>query len=276
MSFVHEPASAQDPLASPSCVIALARDRQLARVGADGSVQLPSLVDLAPWTAEREPPLYLGRVDSTACWLTAVASPDVEAPAGWAWHETRALLQTTTPDQSQAIACARQLHWWRARHRFCGCCGTPTVEASGERALRCPTCEASFFPSASPAVIVAITRGDRLLLAHNKSWRSSMFSLLAGFLDPGETLEQAVAREVREEVGIAIGDIRYVTSQPWPFPNSLMAGFRAVHVAGEIEVDGKEIAEAGWFTREALPEVPRRGSVARELIDGWLREGQSR
>lgn len=141
-----------------------------------------------------------------------------------------------------------------------------------ENAKKCPSCNALFFPTLSPAVIVAVTRGDQLLLAHNRNFRPGMFSLLAGFVDPGETLEQTAIREVREEVGIEIGALRYVTSQPWPFPNSLMLGFRAQHMSGELVVDGKEIEQAGWFTREALPEIPRAGTVARLIIDAWLRE----
>lgn len=147
------------------------------------------------------------------------------------------------------------------------------VESPDERARRCPNCSAVYFPSVSPAVIVAVTRGDELLLAHNRNFRPGMFSILAGFVDPGETLEQAVVREVREESALEIGDVHYVKSEPWPYPNSLMLGFRARHVSGEIQVDGKEIEVAGWYKRTALPEIPRPGSLARFLIDQWLREG---
>lgn len=276
MPFVHALHPVAHAANDDAFLFAFAQDRQLARVDDDGSIQLPTRREVAEWTAGRDTPLHTGYLDGKSCWLIDARDPVAEPPAGWSWVETRGLLQTATTDLSQAIYCARHLLHWRAQNRFCGRCGTATTEADDERAKRCPSCGATFFPSASPAVIVAVTRGDRLLLAHNKDWRSSMFSLLAGFLDPGETLEQAVAREVREEVGIEIGDIRYVTSQPWPFPNSLMAGFRAEHVSGEIVVDGKEIAEAAWFTRDAMPEVPRRGSVARELIEGWLRERASR
>ncbi|MBE2212251.1 MAG: NAD(+) diphosphatase [Opitutaceae bacterium] len=275
MSFVHALHPTAGASGADGHVFAFAQDRQLARLDSDGTIHLPTRRDLAAWIEGRNEPLHVGHLDGRSCWLTDAVEPTTEPPAGWSWVETRALLQTAAADDSQAIYCARHLLHWRAQHRFCGRCGTATVEATDERAIVCPSCNARFFPSASPAVIVAVTRGDTLLLAHNTHWRSSMFSLLAGFLDPGETLEQAVAREVREEVGIEIGEIRYVTSQPWPFPNSLMAGFRAMHISGEIQVDGKEIAEAAWFTRDAMPEIPRRGSVARELIDGWLREGRS-
>ena len=214
----------------------------------------------------------LGTTDNQSCWSYFVADPNALPPPGWEWQETRALLGAFTPAQMHAVSCARELHWWQSRNRFCGCCGTPTVEVPEERAKKCPSCNALFFPNISPAVIVAVTRGDQILLAHNRNFRPGMFSLLAGFIDPGETAEQAVIREVREEVGIEIGDLRYITSQPWPFPNSLMLGFRAHHVSGELVVDGKEIEQAGWFTRKRLPEIPRVGTVARLIIDRWLRE----
>lgn len=148
-------------------------------------------------------------------------------------------------------------------------------ELTTERAMRCSKCGNLSYPSAHPAVIVAVTRGDKILLAHNRNFRPGLFSLLAGFVDPGETLEHAVAREVREEVGIEIEDIRYQRSQAWPFPNSLMMGFRATYRSGEIKADGVEIEEAGWYKRDALPETPKPGTVAYELISAWLRESMA-
>lgn len=237
------------------------------------AVTLPSFAELAGWTEVAGKPLHLGKVEGAACWTMAVARAEAEAPAGWQWHDTRALLGLLTPGQTQAMSCARQLLWWDRRHQFCGACGAPMVDVAEERARRCPRCQALYFPSVSPAIIVAVTRGSELLLAHNRNFRPGMFSLLAGFLDAGETLEQATIREVREEVGIEIDDLRYITSQPWPFPNSLMIGFTARWVAGDIKVDGKEITEAGWYRREALPEIPRTGTVARQIIDCWGRNG---
>jgi len=272
MPFLHEYRTDVNVSAISIAFVLAPADRQLARLDERGTPQLPTVADVHSWLGGAGEHLHLGRIDAQTCCLITLSDPPAEPPGGWAWHDARSLIGALSPDQTQAMACARQLDWWNRRHRFCGCCGTPTVACDRERARRCPQCGASFFPSASPAVIVAVTRGELLLLAHNQNFRSGMFSLLAGFVDPGETLEQAVAREVREEVGIEIGDVRYVTSQPWPFPNSLMAGFRAVHVSGEIQVDGREIAEAAWFSRDALPDVPRRGSVAHTLIDAWVRE----
>jgi NAD+ diphosphatase len=272
MSFVHLHAPQAVP-ATSDLALAICNDRIVARVAPDGAVLLPPFSAVSELTGAGQPSLHVGLLEGRACWLCAFENAESPAPDGWDWVEARPLLPTLRPGQWQALAAARQLHWWRTRHRFCGNCGTPTIDAPDERAKRCPQCGASFFPSAAPAVIVAVTRNDRLLLARNKNFRSGMFSVLAGFVDPGETIEQAVLREVREEAGIEVGDLRYVTSQPWPFPNSLMLGFRAVHRSGEIVVDGREIAEAGWFARDALPDIPRIGSISRELIEAWRREG---
>ncbi len=129
---------------------------------------------------------------------------------------------------------AVQIVEWDETHRFCGRCGGPTERVPGERARLCTTCGHSAYPRIAPAVIVRVTRGDALLLARGRRWTEPIYSLVAGFVDPGESLEETVAREVREEVGIEVGDIRYFASQPWPFPHSLMLGFEAEHAGGEI------------------------------------------
>jgi NAD+ diphosphatase len=271
MAFVHFHAPAAVPAAGDLCLV-IEGDRILVRPDAQSAVGLPDFGVLAGWAETPRAPVHVGRIDDRACWLLPVGTMECVPPSGWEWQDTRGLIGLFTPEEWHAVNCARQLAWWERHHRFCGGCGTPTVGLPEERARRCPQCGALFFPSASPAVIVAITRGDELLLAHNRNFRAGMFSLLAGFVDPGETLEQAVAREVREEVAVEIAGLRYVTSQPWAFPNSLMVGFRAVHMSGELAVDGKEIETAGWFRRDALPEIPRVGTVARLMIDAWCRE----
>jgi NAD+ diphosphatase len=172
---------------------------------------------------------------------------------------------------------AVQLVEWGRTHRFCGRCGTPTEPASGERAMRCPACGLSAFPRLAPAMITLVTRGDdgpdqEALLARGVQWRVPMYSCLAGFVEPGESLEGAVVREVMEEVGLTVGDVRYQSSQPWPFPHSLMCGFRARWVDGDIEPDETEIVDAGWFRRDNMPNIPPGISIARKLIDAWLQE----
>ncbi|MFM2151821.1 MAG: hypothetical protein RL199_256 [Pseudomonadota bacterium] len=167
---------------------------------------------------------------------------------------------------------AAQLVHFERTHRFCGSCGAATVRVETEHARRCEGCGLVAYPRVSPAVIVLVERADEVLLAHGARHTGRTFSALAGFVEPGETLEEAAVREVREEVGIDIADLRYVASQPWPFPHSLMVAFRATWVGGDLRADGTEILEAGWFSRDALPDVPPPPTIARRLIDGWLAE----
>ncbi len=214
--------------------------------------------------------VYLGRMGGVDCWAVDVDGdevPDVVLTPLLALHASVSETEWTVAGR------AVQLLEWRRTHRFCGRCGRETAQVPGERAMRCPDCGLMAFPRLAPAVITLITRDDgRALLARNASFPIPMFSCLAGFVEPGETLEQAVAREVREEVGVDVGRIRYRSSQPWPFPHSLMIGFRAEWTGGEIEVDGIEIAEAEWFSVDDLPSVPPRLSIARHLIDEWIAE----
>lgn len=270
MSFVHVHAPQSIPLPSDPCLV-IESDRLLAGPDVSSGVVLPDYALVAAWLGATPAPIHAGLLEGRACWVFAVDDPTRAAPDGCAWHETRSLLGGLEAGQAQAVSCARQLIWWDRRHRFCGSCGTPTTVSLTERARVCPQCHATFFPVASAAVIVAVLRDDQILLAHNGNFRAGMFSLLAGFVDPGETLEQAVVREVGEEVGVAVDSLRYVSSQPWSFPNSLMIGFVARHAGGEINVDGKEIQQAGWYRRDALPDIPRVGTVARQIIDRWRR-----
>jgi NAD+ diphosphatase len=166
---------------------------------------------------------------------------------------------------------AVQVMEWDRSHQFCGRCGGPTERVPGELARRCSRCGISFHPRLSPAVIVLVERGDQALLGRNARFPVGMYSTLAGFVEAGETLEEAVAREVREEAGIEVRDVRYFGSQPWPFPDSLMIGFTAQHASGEITPDPAELSDAGWFSADALPPVPPRLSIARQLIDAWVR-----
>lgn len=165
-----------------------------------------------------------------------------------------------------------QLLDWQRHHRYCGACATPTEKLPGEFAMRCPACALAVYPRLSPAVMVLVRRGDQLLLARSTRFPNGMYSALAGFVEPGETLEQCAAREVREEVGIEIANLRYFSSQPWPFPNSLMMAFFADYAGGELRPDGREIEVAEWFPVGALPMLPMPLSIARQLIDAALRE----
>ena len=160
---------------------------------------------------------------------------------------------------------------WRRDSRFCGNCGTKNNDELEELARRCPECKRQEFPRISPAIItIVLNDNDEILLAHNKNFLPGLYSLVAGFNDPGESLEATVAREIREETNIDVRDICYVKSQPWPFPHSLMIGFAARYAGGEIRPDGIEIEDACWFNRDNLPKLPGSGSLSRYLIDRWL------
>ena len=166
---------------------------------------------------------------------------------------------------------AFQILHWRRTYRFCPRCGRPLARKAGpERAMRCEDCGLDFFARINPAVIVAITWRGRLLLAEREGPRGTIHGLVAGFVEPGETAEEAVRREVREEVGLELASLAYVTSQPWPFPSNLMLGFEAEAASGEIRPDGAEVRRAAWFAPDALPAaLPGRVSIARKLIERW-------
>ncbi|MDR1248373.1 MAG: NAD(+) diphosphatase [Treponema sp.] len=159
---------------------------------------------------------------------------------------------------------------WRRDSAHCGKCGGLNEDGPGGLSRICPVCGKTEFPRISPAVIVLITNDrDEALLAHNANFVNRVYSLIAGFVEAGESLESAVKREIREEVNIEVDRIQYAASQPWPFPNSLMLGFTARHAGGEIHPDGTEILDAQWFSRETLPNLPGNGSIARRLIEQW-------
>ena len=169
-----------------------------------------------------------------------------------------------------------QIVAWHQTHQFCGRCGQRTEHHPQDRARQCPQCRLTAFPRLSPAIIVRIEREGSILLARNHRFPKGRYSVLAGFVEPGENLEQAVAREVREEVGLAVDDIRYFSSQPWPFPNSLMLGFTARYAGGQISLQDTELADAQWFSPDALPELPPPISIARKLIDDYLARHEAR
>lgn len=213
--------------------------------------------------------LFLGTLDGRHCWAIDVADDD-EVDA--ALFKDLRMLHGSMDEVTWVLAGrAVQLVDWQRTHRFCGRCATPTEVAVGERARRCPRCGLLAFPRLAPAMITLVEREDgRVLLARNTNFPMPMFSLLAGFVEPGETLEEAVARETLEEVGVVVDDIRYWGSQPWPFPHSLMIGFRARYVSGDFVLQEDEIAEAGWFAHDDLPMVPPSMSIAGRMIEDWV------
>jgi NAD+ diphosphatase len=227
--------------------------------------------DVAPGA----PRMVLGLLDGAACWavdLDGDGTLDVAVTAGVELDlvPLRGLYGRVDDHRWTLAGRAVQLVEWERTHRYCGRCATPTEPAPGERARRCPACGLLAFPRLAPAVITLIERDGEALLARGRAFPMPMYSCVAGFVEPGETLEEAVHREVREEVGVTLADVRYVASQPWPFPHSLMIGFEATWGSGDIVIDGDEIVDAAWFRPDDLPMIPPGMSIARTLIDAWL------
>ena len=224
--------------------------------------------------AQRE--LYLGYIDGDSkCHCNAVEVPrDTAIPEGMAFYNLRQLY-TRIPDELLTLAGrALQIVDWDRTHQFCSRCGTPAEHGESERVKRCPNCKYSMYPRLAPAIIVRVQRdsenGRQILLARGPNYPAGWFSVLAGFVEPGETLEECVEREVFEEVGIKVKNIQYFGSQPWPFPHSLMLGFTADYESGDFNLQADEIEEARWFSPSDMPKIPPRMSISRHLIDDFL------
>jgi len=235
-------------------------------------VHLPLLngLEVLPLRALRKQ--YLGTMNGHSC-LTAECEAEVPLPAGMEFHGLRRLYGSLDEERFWVAGRAFQIMDWDRTHQHCGKCGAPTKNKADERAKVCPACGTVSFPRMSPAVIVAVVRDKSILLAHAARFPGAMYSVLAGFVEPGESLEDCVRREVKEEAGVELKNICYFGSQPWPFPNSLMVGFTADYAGGEITMDEKEIVDARWFAADHLPMIPDKISIARKLID-WFVERQ--
>ena len=212
----------------------------------------------------------LGYLDADEVYLLVVDQP-LEVP-GCSWQGMRPLMLMQPIDTAtfQMLGVAGQIATWAEQHRFCGSCGRPMHKLAGEHAMHCEPCTVTHFPRLSPSMIVLVTRGEEILLARSSRFPNGMFSTLAGFVEPGESVERCVVREVREEVGLEISDLQYVTSQGWPFPHSLMLGFHAQYAGGDIVAEPGEIEEAHWFRLDQLPQLPPHRTISRYLIDLYL------
>ncbi len=213
---------------------------------------------------------YLGTLDGAPC-VTAELAPDAPDVEGHRYGGLRQAYTWLDPEEFHVAGAGFQIQYWDRSHRFCPGCGAPIELKKVERAKRCDPCERDFYPPVVPAVIVRITRGDEILMTRQSRFPAGMYGLVAGFMEPGESLEGCVAREVLEETGLRVRNIRYFGSQPWPFPHQIMIGFTADHASGEIVVDTTELEEARWFDRARMPMLPPPLSIARQLVDGWLR-----
>ena len=226
--------------------------------------------------------IFLGLIGERALFATDAAGgePEHGHPAG-----LREVATELPAEEAALGAYAASLIYWHRRHRFCANCGAPTQPADGGHERHCPACDAHHFPRTDPVVIVRVVDDrDRLLLGRQAAWPPGRFSILAGFVEPGETLEEAIRREVLEESGVAVGATAYVASQPWPFPSSLMIGFSALASGGEPRPGNGELEEVRWFERAELEAAAAgRGeiglsppySISRRLIDGWLAAASS-
>lgn len=220
--------------------------------------------------------VLLGRFQGQRCVLALLPAESPFQPVGTEYEELRPLLSLLPDEQAQLLTYARALQLWRARQRFCGVCGAPTRPRSAGHVMACTNsaCASEFFPRIDPAIIVLVSDGARALLGRQKSWPPGRYSALAGFVEPGESLEQAVAREVEEETGTRVDEVTYFSSQPWPFPASLMVGFHARARAGAITLDG-ELEDARWFDLDQLANAPAHllpppFTIARRLLEAWF------
>jgi len=247
-------------------LLVVVRGMEVVVEAGDGESRLPEQFEMAELAG---PQVYLGQLGERPCFAAPMLG-DARLPENCRLILARQLASGLDAARASLVGQALALVEWDSLHRYCGGCAVPTELVPGERARRCPRCGATFYPRISPAVIVLVERNQQILLARNANFPAGRFSLVAGFVEAGESLEQAAVREVREEVGIEIADLRYYGSQPWPFGRSLMIGFYARYAGGDVRVDGVEIAEAGWFTLEQLPDLPPPISVARKMIDRFV------
>lgn len=223
--------------------------------------------DLLIARIELSEPHFVFVNDVKAPHLCCEAAPSVQLPNSWVWVGLREIAMLAQHfSEFQQLCQAHQIVQWDKNHRFCGRCGKPTEKHLRERSRYCTECQLSFFPRISPSGIVIVKKEDKILLARSPHFPPGVYGAVAGFVEVGETVEEAVIREVYEEVGIRIQRLQYQFSQPWPFPDSLMLGFTAEYASGEITIDGREIQDANWFGRDHLPKLPMKISIASALI----------
>jgi NAD+ diphosphatase len=246
----------------------LFRGQELIVSEGEGGLCLPR-GDAAPLPARAlGEPLFLGTLGGVPCMaLTAREETPLSAP--YKAMSLRALFGLLDPDCYSIAGLASELIYWQRASVFCALCGGAGEPVAGEWSKRCVRCGHVAYPRVSPCVIVLIHDGDRVLLTHKPGW-GPMNSLVAGFVEPGESLEECLAREVLEEVGVEVDELRYFGSQPWPFPHQLMVGFFARYKAGEIRIDANELDAAAWFHVDNLPPLPGKLSIARQLLDTWI------
>jgi NAD+ diphosphatase len=248
------------------------RGRELLVTSALG---LPDVADIDAQGLEAVRTQYLGQLEGRHCY-SAELPRDASTADGFRFADLRTLFGSLSGLMHGLAGRAVQVMEWDRTHQFCGVCAEKTELSSNDRSRSCPKCKIPTYPRLAPAMIVAVEKGDQILLARSPHFPPGIMSVLAGFVEPGESAEEAVLREVFEETSIHVSDVEYFSSQAWPFPNSLMLGFRARYESGEIAIDGEEIEEAGWFSADNMPTAfPGNVSISQWLIRDFLsRHGQ--
>ena len=235
----------------------------------DGTASLINVRDLREVDLKPVRQHYLGTLDGRHCYSAELAE-DMEAPDGMTFHGLRELWALLEEDLLTIAGLAKQIIHWDRTNQFCSRCGGHMESETERRVKTCPRCHRTNFPRISPAVIVAVVKANKLLLARAHRHPPGLYSVIAGFVEPGETLEDCVRREVKEETGVDVKEIRYFGSQPWPFPNSLMIAFTAKYAGGKLIIEKAEIEDAGWFAPDNLPSIPPKITIARQLIDWFV------
>jgi NAD+ diphosphatase len=242
------------------------RNEICVRTGGDPTIFTPVSREM---TESPDTIQYLGNLGNVPCYVLEITARE-QCPEGFVLSGVRDLDGKISDEELAIAGLAVQIADYNRTTRFCGTCGTMTISPQTERAKICPSCNYVTYARLSPAIIVLVRKEEKILLVRGKGAPAGRFSLVAGFVEPGETIEQTVHREVKEEAGIEIHNVRYLASEPWPFPNSLMIGFVADYAGGIVTPDGIEIESAGWFDRDNLPDFPQRISLTRALIDRWI------
>lgn len=237
-----------------------------------GTARIPQFMEISALNFTIDQQCYLGIFDGTPCFAVQVnkSSPHLLPGNMEFQHVRQSYSLLNDEDLFSIVAKAKQILHWDKITRFCGYCGQHTEASLTERAKKCKSCDTMIFPQLSPAMLVLIYRDNEILLGRSSYFLPGIYSILAGFVEPGETLEHAVKREAKEEVGITIKNLRYCGSQPWPFPSNLMLGFVAEYEAGEIKFDSNELEDAQWFPINKLPNLPSAISLSRRIIDDYV------
>ncbi len=264
---IHHVCRVADLAGNEPLILFSGKEMLMAR-DADGALRLPLASHMASYLPENEELILSGKLDDVPCYGMEMTLNGTSLPQDVVSMQIRNVFSQNTLDIMNAISrCCELYPWWR-RHRLCGRCGAELAFSQSDMARVCPHCGERYYPQLAPAVIIAISRNDgqELLLAHNRRAPDGIFGLIAGFVEAGETVEQAVEREIQEETGLRVKNIHYLSSQPWPFPNSLMLAFRADYASGSPCPDGNELTELGWFSKDTLPKTPPPGSIAYDVI----------